>query len=352
MLFLSQRPQPPASSASGNPPETVAARPERVPAVQHAAPSLAMNQATTDRPLDSRQETEIVATPSETVAVNTPVKINLAGPNSGNKAPRPAPVPANATAPYSEILLDRALREARNEAKQAAQSLLREMLAPVQADERSFAEKLYNINSSAKALATSEDKYREYVSARFADEILGNGNLEDNMVAIATEYLYALQRISNHVVIESGADVSDIPDVPFIFKDFEKLVKDSSKQSAGMTAKCMAHESRTSAAVNTIAIGVGIVCPATLIVDLAVGASFDSLINHFRDSTGNIAISAWASAEALATAVCLGDGAHAGFYGYLLEIAQFHNDQLRGLLKETPQADDTDNRDFIFGGSQ
>lgn len=238
---------------------------------------------------------------------------------------------------YSELLLERALRESQNEAKKAAKSLMREMLAPLQADEDSFAEKLYNITSAAKGLGGNDEEYRAYVANRFAKEILADGVLQENLNAIAQEYLYALQRISSQVVIESGRDVSSFPEVSITNLDFEKIICDDAANSMDTIATAMVHETRVGAAVNVVSIGAGVACnflvPVPFVVDFAVGVAVDFVVGGFRDSTGNIAIGAISSAEQLTEFVCFGTEEHMGFYQSLLRMSQFHNDQLRALLK-------------------
>ena len=85
--------------------------------------------------------------------------------------------------------------------------------------------KLAKEQSDLQELVNLFHEYQQLeVGAKDAEEILADGVLQENLEAIAMEYLYALYRISNQVVVESGLDVSVLPNVEMSNIDFEKII--------------------------------------------------------------------------------------------------------------------------------
>lgn len=235
-------------------------------------------------------------------------------------------------ATYIDYLVDRALREAEAAALRATESFRKEMMAPVVANDRSFAERLYSIGANAEALRKNEAEYRTYVAERFYNELTKNNNIQANLDVIAFEYLNRLERIAQQTAIESGLDVTNLPTVKFTIRDFDKLLRSDLRESIGPTASEMRYRSLEGTGIQLVSFGVGFLMPTMWVVDLAIGAGIDTTANMFRDPKGDVEIKAHNAVEILADRICFGTDQHQGLYVALLDLAHYHNEQLRETL--------------------
>jgi hypothetical protein len=251
---------------------------------------------------------------------------------SVSQLPITAKQPTQTNATYIDYLLDRALREAEAAALRAAQSFRKEMMAPVQANDRSFAEKLYTIGANAKVFCKTEVAYRAYVAERFYEELKRNTDLQKNLDAVAFEYLDRLGRIAQQVAIESGRDVANLPVTTLTINDFDKVLRADISDSIVETASEIQKQTMIGTTVQAVSFGIGLLMPTPLLVDLAIGAGIEAVSNSFRDPEGQVAIEAHRAVEGLADRICFGTDQHQGLYSALLDIAHYQNEQLRETL--------------------
>lgn len=278
----------------------------------------------------------------------------------------PQPVAARATNPLAlgvitqtvragtthlDFLAERALREAEAAAQRAAMSFMKEMMAPVEANDHSFAEELYSIGANAKAISKDENEYRDYVAKRFYEELTRSTDIQKNLDAIAFEYLNRLDLIAKQIAIESGLDVTNLPTVTLTIRDFDKLLRADIRESVGHTSSTMQHQARQGAVIQTVSFGIGLLMPTTFVVDLAIGLGIDTAADSFRDPVGQVAIDSHRAAEQLAERICFGSDQHQGLYAALLDIAHYQNRQLREILQQSEAISEPESMDAVFGGA-
>ena len=272
-------------------------------------------------------------------------------------APRPATTLSSGTTTqviqtangaYIDSITRRALREAEAAAQRASRSFRKEMMAPLESNDRSFAEKLYSIVANAKAISKNESEYRDYVSKRFYEELTNGMDIQKNLDAVAFEYLNRLDRIANQTLLDSGLDVTNMPPVTLTIKDFDNLLRAEIRESVGQTTSTMQLRSRQGMAVQTVSLGIGLLMPTTFLVDLAIGIGIDTTANTFRDPVGDVAIDAHKAAEQLADRICFGSEQHQGLYAALLDIAQYQNNQLHAALSQSDATSKPENLDAVF----
>ncbi len=261
-------------------------------------------------------------------------RIRPAGPPGAQTTPAVAGISQRPDTPtsYIDYLTDRAMREAEAAAQKSAASFMKEILAPVEANDRSFAERLYTIGANARAVTKSEAAYREYVARRFYEEIASHSDLAGNLNAIAFEYLARLDRIAKQAMLDSGRDVTGIQPVTLTLSDFDGMFRSEIRACVDQTASNMQSQARQGAAVQAVSFGIGLLMPTTFIADLAIGTGIDVAGNSFRDPEGQVAIDAHHAAEKLAEHICFGTDQKSGLHDALLVVARYQNAQLKKTL--------------------
>jgi hypothetical protein len=227
---------------------------------------------------------------------------------------------------------------------------MKEMMAPVEANDHSFAEKLYSIGANARAISKSESEYRDYVTKRFYEELTRSTDIQKNLDAIAFEYLNRLDRIAQQISIESGLDVTNLPPVTLTITEFDRLLRAEVRKAVGQASSTMQHQSRQGAIIQTVSFGIGLLMPTTFVVDLAIGLGIDTAADSFRDPVGQVAIDSHRAAEQLAERICFGTDQHQGLYAALLDIAHYQNGQLRETLRQSEAMSTPESMDAVFGG--
>ena len=240
---------------------------------------------------------------------------------------------------HIDYLVNRALREADVAALRAATSIRRELLTPLERNDRSFAEKLYTLGANARALSFDEESYREYVAARYEKELWPViAQTQSDLEAVVYEYLFTLDRIAQATALESGLDVEALPEVSFDGTQYTNMLRAELRHYVDRTASVMRSESRQGAAYQLTSFGLGLVMPTPLPVDLAIGAALDGVVEGFRDPVGAVAIEAHLGAEKFADRVCFGSEERPdGVRVALFEIARFQNAHLRTVLTDARQ---------------
>lgn len=291
--------------------------------------------------------------------IAAPTQLSLApiSPQNGAahaKSPRSLGVSTQAArcvTTHLDYLAERALREAEAAAQRAAMSFMKEILAPVEANDLSFAEKLYSIGAKARAISKNESEYRDYVSERFYEELTRNTNIQENLDAIAFEYLIRLDRIANQIAIESGLDVTNLPTVTFTVTDFDKLLRSDISESVAQTSSTMQHQARQGAVIGAVSIGIGLLMPTKFIVDVAIGEAIDQVADSFRDPVGQVAIDSHRAIDELAERICFGTEQHQGLYAALLDIAHYQNIQLRDILHQSESISEPETMNLDLEGA-
>ena len=228
-------------------------------------------------------------------------------------------------------------------------SFMKEMMAPLEANDHSFAEKLYSIGANAKAVTKNESEYRDYVSKRFYEELTRGTDIQASLDAIAYEYLNRLDRIAQQISIESGLDVANVPPVTLTITDFDKILREEIRESVGQTTSTMQHQSRQGMAIQSVSFGIGLLMPTAFLVDLAIGMGIDTAANSFRDPVGAVAIDSHREAEQLAQRICFGTNQHQGLYAALLDIAHYQNGQLCETLRHSDAISEPVSLNAVFG---
>ena len=259
---------------------------------------------------------------------------------------------------YLNYLLDRASREAQAAAQRAASDFMKEMMAPVEANDCSFADRLYTIWANAMAVTKNESEYRDYVAQRFHEELTRSTDIRKNLDAIAFEYLTRLDRISQQTAIESGLDVTSLPAATLTITDFDKTLRADVNESVGPIAASMRSQSRQGTAIQAASfVGAAILMPKTgdwradLLVDLAISEAITKISDMYRDPVGQVAIDVHRAAENLAKRICFGTDQHQGLYGALLDIAQYKNAQLRETLMHSESISEPARLNEVFEGN-
>ena len=250
---------------------------------------------------------------------------------------------------HVDYLVERALREAEAAAQRAAMSFMKEMMAPLEANDRSFAEALYSIGANAKAISKNESDYRDYVAKRFYDELTRGTDIQKNLDAIAFEYLNRLDRIAQQIAIESGLDITNLPTVTLTISDFDKILRSDIRDSVGQASSTMQHQARQGAVIQSVSFGIGLLMPTTFIIDLAIGMGIDTVADSFRDPVGQVAIDSHRAAEQLAERTCFGADHDKGLYAALLDIAHYQNIQLREILNHSESMNTPEKVEAVFG---
>jgi len=282
----------------------------------------------------------------------TPISPQPVPPRATKSLSLSTPTPTiHASGTHLDYLAERALREAEAAAQRAAMSFMKEIMAPVEANDRSFAEELYSIGANAKAISKSEPEYRDYVAKRFYEELTRSTDIQKNLDAIAFEYLDRLDRIAKQIAIESGLDVTNLPTVTLTITDFDKLLRADIRESVGQTSSTMQQQARQGAVIQTVSFGIGLLMPTKFVIDLAIGMGIDTAADSFRDPVGQVAIDSHRAAEQLAERICFGADQHQGLYAALLDIAHYQNSQLREILRHGEALSEPESMDAVFGGA-
>jgi len=249
-----------------------------------------------------------------------------------------------------DYLADRALREAEAAAQRAALQLMQAITQPLQNDGEAFAEALYSIGANAKSLYQNETDYRNYVAGRFKEELEQRSELQDTLDAILFEYTHRLDRIANQIAIESGLDVPTLPTVTLDFNDFEQFVNQDIRATIAGTADSIEKQTRQGATIEVVSIGIGLLMPTPLLLDLAIGLAIGAAADTFRDPVGQVQMDAQHSAELLAERICFGTSEQDGLYGVLLGIAACQSRQLRETLMQAKPFSNDLGLELVFGG--
>jgi len=257
---------------------------------------------------------------------------------------------------YIAMLTQRALREAEAAAQRASKSFRKEMVAPLETNDRSFAEKLYTIGANARAISKNEAEYRDYVAKRFHEELTSCTDIRKNLDAVAFEFLTRLDRIGQQIAIESGLDITNLPNTTITIKDFDNILKSNIKESVSTTTQEIQSQSKTGAAIQggTIAVTYPITVALTknhqvaLVIDLAISEAVSKVSEMYRDPIGGVAIEAHRAAEQLADRICFGTEQEEGLYEALLKIAHYHNRQLHAILRQSNATSEQESLDAVF----
>jgi len=249
---------------------------------------------------------------------------------------------------FIDILAKRALREAEAAALRASNGFRKEMMAPLKANDRSFAEKLYSIGANAKAISKNESEYRKYVAERFYEELARGVDIQKNLDAVTFEYLNRLDRIANQTIIKSGLDVTNMPTVTLTIKDFDNLLRAEIRESVGQTSSNMQRNARQGMAIQSVSLGIGLLMPTTFLVDLTIGLGLDTTANSFRDPLIDVKIDAHNAAEQLADRICFGTEQKQGLYAALLDIANYQNHQLKRALRQSESISEPESLNAVF----
>lgn len=247
---------------------------------------------------------------------------------------------------HGDYLIERAWREAEAAAQRGAMEFRQVLLTPVRHDDEAFAKALYSVGANAKSVFKSKEKYREYVSARFYEEIARRVDIQDHLDGILFEYVDRLNRIAQQIAIESGLDIDELPFVNLTMENYDQTVEAAIGKSVGGVSSSMRRQARSRGAMGVVifgaSVGVSFITPIPFVADLAVGGAVEAVVDNFRDPVGQVAMDSNRAVEQIADFICYGTEQNPGMHGVFLKMARVHILELQNTLEQHWEQEDLD----------